>query len=127
MMLRTATLLIVVVLAGASTRSLACELWCATPAADTHHRAVGCHDASQAEPKAARIARHAGCHDAVAIMPFITEARQTESRFFGYVATSPALFQSRSIVQHNDGIVTGWSVFNGQPPHGSSSRPVLRV
>jgi len=103
-MLRTAPLLIVMILAWGPVGSLGCELWCASPVADGHHRSVGCHDAT-------------------AIRPFVTEARQTTP-----IAGAPvALFDSRSMNRDNDQTTAGWCVFDIQPPRPSSSRAVLRV
>jgi hypothetical protein len=79
-MLRTA-LLIVLVTAGTPAGSLACELWCNSPGGDDHHRAVGCHDASQSGHNAREVASCvADCGDAAAMTPFVAEVRQTESR-----------------------------------------------
>jgi hypothetical protein len=124
-MLRTA-LLIVLVMAGSPVGSLACELWCNSPAGKEHHRAVGCHDASQSRPTGQQIAPSvAGCHDAAAIEPFVAEMRQAES---APVATvTAAFFDTRSIVPDNDETAAGWCVFDVQPPHLPSSRAVLRV
>jgi len=126
-MLRTTTLLIVMALAVGPTGSFACVLWCSTPAADAHRRAVGCHDASPAAPTGRQIASVAGCHDAAAIAPFLTEARQAESGYSASVAASPALGQSRPTVHDRDGIAAAWPVFNAEQPRAPSSRPVLRV
>ena len=125
-MLRTA-LLIALVMAGSPVGSLACELWCNSPAGKAHHRAVGCHDASHSRPAGQQIAPSvAGCHDAAAIRPFVTEPRQAESRS---IAAAPvAFFDATSIGPDNDETTIGWGVFNAQPPpRPSSSRPVLRV
>ena len=126
-MLRSTTLLIVLVLAGGSTRSLACELWCTTAAAGTHQRAVGCHDASQAAPKGPRIARNTDCHDAVATTLFVTEARQTESRSSACSAAWPAVVPFGSMVAGDHAIAAGYCVFSVSPPRPPSSRSVLRV
>lgn len=123
-MLRTATLLIVTILAGGPVGSLGCELWCTSPAAEDHHRSVGCHDASLTSPPGPQIASTAGCHDAAAITPFVTEARQTES---ASIATPPALFESVSIGRGHDKTAAGWCVFDVQPPRPPSSRGILRV
>ena len=125
-MLRTTTLLIVMVLAGGPSGSLACELWCTTAAADAHHRAVGCHDASAASATGQQIESAAGCHDAAVITSFVTEARQTESTS---VAAAPlTLFRSASIDPDNDASTAGWCPFKVQPPRQSSPRTtVLRV
>lgn len=126
-MLRTTTLLIVMLLAGGPTGSLICESWCGTPAADAHHRAAGCHDAYQAAPKGQQLARYAGCHDATGMAPFVAEARQTESGHSEYVAAAVTFVQPRSTVHHSNGNAAVWSVFNGPSPHVPVSRPVLRV
>ena len=124
-MLRTA-LLIVLVVAGNPVGSLACELWCNSPAGADHHRAVGCHDASQSGPKGQQIAPYvAGCHDAAAIGPFVAEVRQAESAPVG--TATAARFDTSSIGPDNDETAAGWCVFDVQPPRPSSSRAVLRV
>ena len=124
-MLRT-TLLIVLVMAGSPVSSLACELWCSSPAGDDHHRAVGCHDASQSGATGQQIAPYvAGCHDAAAIAPFIAEVRQAESAPIATVQA--AVFDTSSIAPDNDQTAAGWRVFDVQPPRQPSSRPVLRV
>ena len=124
-MLRTATLLIVTILAGGPVGSLGCELWCASPGAADHHRSVGCHDASRPSPPGPQIASTVGCHDAAATTPFVTEPRQTESTLV--VAAPVALFDSSAIGPDTDETTAGWCVFNVQPPRQSSSRAVLRV
>jgi hypothetical protein len=123
-MLRTTTLLIAMVLAGAPAGSLACELWCTTSAAEQHHRDIGCHDAAAAWPKGRQVASTAGCHDAAAMTPFVTEARQTES---GPVAAAPVtFFDSNLIVPADDKTNAGRCVFDVQSPR-PSSRAILRV
>jgi hypothetical protein len=124
-MLRT-VMLIVLVMAGSPVASLACELWCDSPAGGDHHRAVGCHDASQSGLKGQQIAPYvAGCLDAAAIAPFVAEVRQAESASVATVAT--ALFDASLIAPDNDETAAGWCVFNVQPPRPPSSRPVLRA
>ena len=124
-MLRTATLLIVTILAGGPVGSIGCELWCTSPAAEGHHRSVGCHHAFQALPPGQQIASAAGCHDAAASTPFVTEARQTES---AQVAAAPlAVFDSSSAGPDNDETAAGWRVFTAPPSRPPSSRAVLRV
>jgi hypothetical protein len=121
-MLRTA-LLIVLVMAGSPVSSLACELWCGSPAGNGHHRAVGCHDPSESGSTGQQIAPGAaGCHDAVVVASFTAEVRQAES---APIAT--AVFDSRLIVSDNDERAAGWCVTNVQPPRPPSSRAVLRV
>ena len=125
-MFRTALLLVLVV-AGSPVRSLACELWCNSPAGDDHHRAVGCHDASQPGPKGQQIAPYvAGCYDDAAIAPFVAEVRRhVESAPVG--TTTARLFDTSSIAPDNDETAAGWCVCDVQPPRPPSSRPVLRV
>jgi hypothetical protein len=124
-MLRTTSLLIVMVLAGGPIGSLACELWCNSPAAGSHHAAIGCHDASSAPPADQQITSAAGCHDAADIAPFVTEVRHTESA--RHTTTPPAVFQFGSIGADHERIATGWWVFKAQPPRPPSSSDVLRV
>jgi hypothetical protein len=124
-MLRIA-LLIVLVVAGSPAGSLACELWCNSPAGDDHHRAVGCHDASQSGPNGQQIAPYvADCYDAAALTPFVAEVRQAESAPFG--TATATLFDTSSIAPDNDATAAGWWVVDVQPPRPPSSRPVLRV
>lgn len=124
-MLRTA-LLIVLVVAGSPVGALACELWCNSPAGADHHRAVGCHDASQSGPKEQEIGPYvAGCHDAAAIAPFVAEVRRAESAPVGTVTA--ALVGTSSIGPDNDETAAGWCVFDVQPARQPSARAVLRV
>jgi hypothetical protein len=75
-MCRGFTFSIVLAVAGAPATALACDMWCATPAARDHHRLVGCHDVfnGQAENRQI-IAGSAECHDAVSAAPFVAEVR----------------------------------------------------
>jgi len=124
-MLRTTTLLIVMLLAGGPASSLVCELWCGGPAAEDHHRAIGCDDASSSAPERQQFAAVVGgCHDAVAASPFLTEERQTES---GPAATDAAVLQLGSMAQDIDRVAAGWSVFQVQPLRGPSLHTVLRI
>jgi len=123
-MLRTTMLLIVMFLAGGPTSSLVCELWCSGAAAEDHHRTIGCHDASTCAPEGQQIAAVGGCHDAVAIAPFLTEARQAE---FGPAATQPAVLQLGSMTPDIDRVPAGWRVFQVQSPRGSSLHTILRA
>lgn len=124
-MLRTATLLLVAILAGGPVGSLGCELWCASPAAANHHRSVGCHDASRLLPPGPQTASTVGCHDAAATTPFVTEARQAETTL---VAVTPvALFDTRTIGLDVDETTAGWCVFNVQAARPPAFRTILRV
>lgn len=123
-MLRPTMLLIVMFLAGGPTSSLVCELWCGGPAAEDHHRTLGCHDASTSAPEGQQIAAVGGCHDAVAAAPFLTEARQTES---GPAATDAAVLQRGSMTPDIDRVAAGCPVFQVQPPRGPSLRAILRI
>jgi hypothetical protein len=125
-MLRT-TLLLVLVVAGSPVRSLACELWCNSPAGDDHHRAVGCHDASQRGPKGQQIASYVtGRHDAAAVAPFVAEGRQVESVPVG--TATARLFDTSSIAPNNDVTAAGWCVCDVQPPSALvSPRPASLI
>ena len=124
-MLRTA-LLIVLVVAGSPIGSLACALWCNTPAGADHHRAVGCHDASQSGPTGQQIAPYvAGCHDAAAMAPFVAEVRLAESAPVRTAAA--ALFDTGDLAPDTNETAAGWCVFDVQPPGRPSSRALLRV
>ena len=123
-MVATTTLLIVLTLAGGPAGSLACELWCSSPAAEDHQRAVGCHDASRTWPTGQQVVSTTGCHDAAALTPFLTEARQTESDSVA-AAASPCV-DSSAIGPDNVGATAGCYVFNVQSPRPPTSRVVLR-
>lgn len=124
-MLRTASL-IVLILAGSPVGSLACELWCNSPAGDHHHRAVGCHDASRSQRKGQQIAPYvAGCQDAAVIVPFVAEAQRVQSA--PAAAAAAVRFDTGSIAPDNDKTAAGWCVINAQPPRPPSFRAVLRV
>ena len=118
-MLRTTTLLIVMVLTGGPTSSLVCELWCSAPAAEDHHRTIGCHDASTSAPKGQQIGAAGGCHDAVAVAPYVTAARQAES--------GPATTQTSPMTPDLDGVPAAWSVFQAESPRGQSLHTILRI
>ena len=124
-MLRTTTLLIVMVLAGGPTRSLACELWCSSLAGANHQRAVGCDDASRNVPTDQQVRSITRCHAAAANTPFVTEARQTKSALVA--ATPVALVDSSSIGPDSDETTAGRCVFNVQPRRPTSARTLLRV
>jgi hypothetical protein len=104
-MLRTTTLLIVMMLLGNPGGALACERWCTSPAAEGHHRAVGCHSAT-------------------VITPFVIEARQTES---ASVAPLPLVLFAFRAIGLDDEVAAGWRIFNVQPPRPGSSGAVLRI
>lgn len=124
--MRRTALLIVLVMAGSPVGSLACELWCNSPAGEDHHRAVGCHDASQSGSDVPQIASLAvACLDAAAITPFVTEARQTETR--SITPASVAFFVASSIDPEHHGTTTGWCTLNARPPRPLTSRVVLRL
>jgi hypothetical protein len=115
----------VMFLAVGPASAFACELWCSTPAADIHHRAVGCHDASLATSTDQQIVSTARCDGAAVMTPFISEARQAES---GYgAAAPPVLLHFGSIPPDNDESSAPWSVFNVQTPGVPASRAVLRI
>src|SRR5215204_5331965 len=111
-MLRT-VLPIVLVMAGSPVNSLACELWCNSPAGDDHQRTVGCHDSSRSGPKGQQIAPYVtGCPDAVPVAPFVAEVRQVDAPGGTWTA---ALFETNSIAVDNDKTIAGWRVFDVQP------------
>jgi hypothetical protein len=123
-MLRTTTLLIVMVLAGPG-GSLACDLWCGTPAAEDHHRAVGCHDASQKLRIGRQVASTIGCHVADPAEPVIAEVRQTAT---ARVAAVPLVLSTFSWIALSNHVTNaGWAVRNSRPPRPASSRIILRV
>lgn len=122
-MLRATTLLIVMVLAGGPVGSLACDLWCSTSAADKHHDAVGCHDASRAAATGQHISSTTPCgDDATSIAAFLVEARHADS------VTLAAMSQALgAIVPADKETAARWCVVDVQPPRPPSSRSVLRV
>jgi hypothetical protein len=124
-MLRTA-LLIVLVTAGNPVSSLACELWCNSPAGEDHHRAAGCHDASQFGLPGRQIAPYvAGCPDAAAVGSFVAEVRNAKSAPAAAAAT--ALVGASLIAPDRDETAAGRAGVDVQPPRPPSSRLVLRV
>ena len=123
-MLRTTAILIVMLLAGTPGVSLACGLWCNTPAAERHHSAVGCHRTTDAGISGEQvIAAAAGCHDALTVTAFVNEARQSETRSEAMVSAvlTPAVF-----VRH-DFTREGWLVCNGQSARPPAFRTILRI
>jgi hypothetical protein len=65
-----------------------------------------------------------GCHDAVAVAPYVTEAREAES---GPAATQTAVLQLGAMAPEIGRVAAGWSVFQVQPPRGPSLQTVLRI
>ena len=123
-MRRPTTVLIVMLLAGAPGVSLGCELWCSTPAAETHHRAVGCHRTpDEGLPGEQVVSAAAGCHNAPAVTPFVNEGRQPETRpvAMASVHGTPTVFANHDFTHES------WSVFNGQSVHAQSFRTILRI
>jgi hypothetical protein len=122
-MFRTTTLLIVIVLAAAPTTSLACELWCTSPAVQDHHRVVGCHQGSHIAFEQ-QLGAASKCDDAAAITPFLTEARQTQ--------TSP--LSELAPVSHISAVFTalnghseGWAVCQLLPAGSPPLHTILRI
>jgi hypothetical protein len=78
-MLRTGTLLIVMVLAGMPASAVACELWCTHPGGAVPQHEAECHDdrTSQDGWKPSAVV---SCHVDLTIAPFLTEAKQTPSK-----------------------------------------------
>ena len=123
-MFRTITLFIVMALAGLPTTSLTCEVWCSTPATENHHRSAGCHEASPNPSHGPLLTANAGCHTPVAIEPFVTEARQTES---SPLATLTPVVLIGSILVDSHGRREGWAAGTVPPPRESSLHLVLRI
>ena len=122
-MRRPTAILIVMLLVGAPHVSMLCEVWCSTPAAEAQHRAVGCHSADEGVPREQAVAAFSGCHHAPAVIAFVNEARQPETRSVEMVSvdgTSPVL--ANGDVTHE-----GWSVFNGQSARPPTFRTILRI
>lgn len=123
-MLRTTAILIVMLLAGTPGVSLACGLWCNTPAAEGHHSVVGCHRTRDAGiPGEQAVAAAAECHDALAVTAFVNEAQQSETRS---VAMVPAVPTHAVFVPH-DHTRRGWFAFNGQSARPPALRTILRI
>ena len=124
-MARTLTLLIVMVLGGGPAGSLACELWCTTPAAHGHHEAVGCHDRAVTLRTGEQVASAIVCHDGDDTALFLMEARQT--------AGVPAVSSASAFVEFNhvspDGNMTsaGAGISNLRPPVSPALPVVLRI
>lgn len=117
-MLRTTTLLLVMVLVGDPATALACEFSCSGPA---HHRTAGCHDASASAPDGPQVEAVRGCHHAVAGAPFLTEAQQAKSR------PAPTVLQPGSMTPNIGPVPAGSSVFRAQPPRGPLVPILLRI
>ena len=124
-MARTLTLLIVMVLGGGPAGSLACELWCTTPAAHGHHEAVGCHDRSVTLRTGEQVASAIVCHDGDDTTPFLTEARQTEG--VPALSTAPAFVDFNMASPGPNMTSAGTSVSNLRPSLSPASLVVLRI
>ena len=123
-MRRTTAILTVMLLAGAPGASLACEIWCNTPAAETHHRAAGCHRTSEEGiPGEQVVVAAIKCHDAPAAAAFVNEARQLETGSVARVSVhgTPPVFASHDFGHE------GWAVFNGHSARPPSFRTILRI
>ena len=124
-MRRGTVLLIVMLLAGTPGVSLACELWCNTPAGETHHGTVGCHRAPDAGiPGKQVIATAVGCHEAATITAFVNEPRRPDTRpvtIVAAVSDTPAVWVRGHLTDE------GWFIFNGQASRPSAFRTILRV
>jgi hypothetical protein len=122
-MRRTTALLTVMLVAGTPGASLACELWCNTPAAESHRSAVGCHhtpDAGQGEQVTATAGE---CHEAPAVAAFLKESRPPDTHtvtIASAVDTPAAVF--RRDVEHE-----GWCVFSGRSVRPPALHTVLRI
>jgi hypothetical protein len=95
-MLPATTLLVVLTLMGAPVASLACDLWCTSPAAQ-HHRLVGCHRES-VDPvwRQSITADGAGCHAAILVALFPNEVRSQASAPRIAAVPVPVVFVSTS-------------------------------
>ena len=124
-MRRGTALLVVMLLAGTPGVSLACELWCDTPAAETHHSTVGCHLAPNFGIAGEQVvATASGCHGAAAVTAFVNESRRPDTRPVTIVlglSDTPAVCVRGHVTDE------GWSVFNGQASRPSAFRTVLRI
>jgi hypothetical protein len=123
-MVRSATLLIVMMLAGGPVGPLGCELWCTSAAAEDHHVGVGCQHASHTLAPDHQIASQGVCH-AAALTEVVIEARQTESAPAAGAPLAP--FDPGFIGPGDDRVAAGRYVFNVSPPRPPCSRAVLRV
>lgn len=124
-MRRATALPIVMLLAGTPGVSLACELWCNTPAAETHHSAVGCHRPPDASvPGEQVIPADAECHDAPAVTAFLSESRQPDTRS---LTTVSAVHDLPAVLVRRDLMNEGWPVFNDQSARPPVFRAILRI
>ena len=124
-MQRPTGLLIVLLLVGHPGVSLACELWCTTRTADTHHGTVGCRSASDAEGTGQHVvAAGAECHDARGTIVFLNEGRQPDTR--PVTTASPAHWSLANFAGRHavDEGVFAFIVQLSDPP---AFRPVLRI
>lgn len=124
-MRRTTVLLTVTLLAGTPALSLACEIWCSTPMAETHHTSIGCHRTS-AESTASEhvIAAATECHEVPAITALLQKSWQSDTRSAPPIA---AVHDSPALLAHRNVSHEGWPVFNGQVRRTSSLRAILRI
>lgn len=121
----TVLLIVMLLVAGTPGVSLACELWCNTPAAETHHSAIGCHRAPDAGVAGEHvIAAAAECHDVPAVTAFVNEARQPDARPVTMVS---AVHDTPAVSVDGDLTYEGWSVFNDQSSPPPALRTILRI
>ena len=124
-MRRSTALLIGLLLAGHPGVSLACELWCTTRAAVTHHSALGCDTAREADGIGRQVvAAGPECHDARTTIAFLNETRQPDTRPVAMASPahhSLAGFAGREVVDE------GGFAFNVQLSRPPTFRPILRI
>ena len=123
-MKRTTTLLIVLFLTGAPASSLACELWCRTPASSNHHHALGCHDGSRHLHYGLELSPLVTCHSAGATAPFLTEARPPKTDSIGVI---PSGFDASVIRVSTDPHAVGWWDSITGPPSIENGHTILRI
>jgi hypothetical protein len=111
------------VLATAPATSLACELWCTMPAAQNHHRVLGCDDPSRSPSQGQHVIASAVCHTTDAITPFVTEVRPTDATPLAALRAIP----TGSFVPYADAAAALWLVCNIPPPVSPSPLSVLRI
>jgi|SRR5688572_11702840 hypothetical protein len=123
-MFRTATLLIVVILAGGP-GLLTCHLWCTSPAADSHQFEAGCHHEGSRASLLDWITPVVDCHAALGTPPFVTQTQLTET---GSRASVPLTFFTSSAIAHDVEVAGEWRIAALlQPPQPLLPLAVLRL
>ena len=123
-MARMGMLLIATMLAGGPAVPLVCELWCGTPAAETHHRAARCHDDSEGPPTIWQVASAGGCHDDAAAPPYLTATRHQES---GAGFSALPRDEASGVATGAGAMTAAWRALDFHPSRPSAAHLVLRI